>query len=109
MASKEIAPLIAKEFVTLKLDFDRGIGAKDIERRYIDKEQGLPWIAFVDVDGKCLIHSTRPKGGNIGHPAKPDEVDYFKTMLATVKKKLTDEDIKFLIQSLEAFNKAAGI
>ncbi len=109
MASKDVAPLIAKEFVPVKLDFDRGIGAKDIERRFIDKEQGLPWFAFLDGDGKCLIHSTREKGGNIGHPATPDEVAYFKTMLQTVKKRLTDEDINFLIQSIEAFNKAAGI
>ena len=111
MASKDVAPLLAKEFVTVRLDFDRGIGAKDIERRYIKDDQGLPWIAFVDGDGKCLIHSTRDKdkGGNIGHPAKPDEVDYFKTMLQTVKRHLTDDDIGFLIKSIEAFNKAAGI
>ena len=108
MASKDVAPLIAKEFVTVKLDFDRGIGAKEIERRFIDKDQGLPWFAFLDGDGKCLIHSTREKGGNIGHPAKPDEVEYFKTMLQTVKKQLTDDDINFLIKSIEAFNKAAG-
>ncbi len=109
MASKDVAPLIAKEFVTVKLDFDRGIGAKDIEKRFIERSQGLPWFAFLDADGKCLIHSTREKGGNIGHPAQPDEVDYFKTMLQTVKKHLTDDDINFLIQSLVAFNKAAGV
>jgi len=109
MATKDVAALIAKEFVTVKLDSDRGIGAKDIERRFIDKEQGLPWFAFLDVNGKCLIHSTRSNGSNIGHPAQSDEVAYFRTMLQTVKKHLTDNDISFLIQSLEAFNKAAGL
>jgi hypothetical protein len=108
MATKEVEPLIAKEFVTVKLDFDRGIGAKDIELRFIDRSQGLPWFAFLDAEGKCLIHSTGPKG-NIGHPAEPHEVDYFKTMLQTVKKHLTDDDINSLIQSLVAFNKAAGV
>jgi hypothetical protein len=108
MATKEAAPLLAKEFVTVKLDYDRGIGAKAIESRFIAKPQGLPWLAFLDADGKCLINSTREKGGNIGHPDKPDEVEYFKTMLETVKKHLTDDDINSLIQSLVAFNKAAG-
>jgi hypothetical protein len=107
MAAKDVAPLIAKEFITVKLDFDRATGAKDIERRYIEKEQGLPWFAFLDGDGKCLIHSTGPKG-NTGHPAQPEEVAYFKTMLQTVKKHLTDDDISFLIQSIEAFNKTYG-
>jgi hypothetical protein len=109
MASQDVAALIAKEFVSVKLDSDRGIGAKDIERRFIDKDQGVPWFAFLDVNGKCLIHSTRPNGRNIGHPAQSDEVEYFRTMLQTVKKNLTDDDIGILIQSLESFNKAAGI
>ena len=106
MATKDVAALLAKEFVIVKLDIERGIGAKEIERRFISKEPGLPWFAFLDGGGKCLIHSTRPDGGNIGHPFKPDEVAYFKTMLQTVKKHLTESDINFLIQSLEAFNKA---
>ena len=109
MATKNVAELISKEFVTVKLDADRDIGAKDIEKRYIDKEQGLPWFAFLDENGKCLIHSTRPDGGNIGHPAQPSELAYFKTMLETVKKQLAENEISFLIQSLEAFNKAASL
>jgi hypothetical protein len=104
MASKDVAPLLAREFVFAKLDFDRAKGAKEIEKRYIDKEQGLPWFAFLDGDGNALIHSTGPKG-NTGFPAQPDEIAHFKTMLQTVKKKLTDEDIAFLVSSLEEANK----
>jgi hypothetical protein len=109
MATRDVSALIAKDFVTVKLDSDRGIGAKDIERRFIDKEQGLPWFAFLDVNGKCLIHSTRPNGNNIGHPVQSDEVAHFRAMLQTAKKRLTDNDINLLIQSLETFNKAAGL
>ena len=108
MAAKDVAPLIAKEFVTVKLDYDRGIGAKDIEKRFIDQEQGLPWFAFVAPDGKAIVHSTRPKLGNIGHPNAPDEVEYFKTMLQKARKHLTDGDIDTLIASLVAFNTAAN-
>jgi hypothetical protein len=104
MASKDVAPLLAREFVLAKLDYDRAIGAKEIEKRYIDKEQGLPWFAFLDGDGKAIIHSTGPKG-NTGFPAQPEEIAHFKTMLQTVKKKLTDEDIAFLVASLEEASK----
>ncbi len=110
MATKDVAVLVVKEFVPVKIDSDRAIGAKDLAQRLIGKNQdSLPWFAFLNVDGKCLISSIRPNGSNIGHPAKADEVDYFKTMLQTVKKRLTDDEISFLIQSLEAFNKAGGI
>jgi hypothetical protein len=104
MASKDVAPVLGKECVTLKLDFDRAKGAKEIERRYIDKEQGLPWFAFLDGDGKALIHSTGPKG-NTGFPAQPEEIAHFKTMLETVKRNLTDAEIAFLVTSLEEANK----
>ena len=104
MASKDVAPLLAREFVPVKLDFDRAKGAKEIQKRYIDKEQGLPWFAFLDGDGKALIHSTGPTG-NTGFPAQPEEIAHFKTMLQTVKKKLTDEEIAFLVTSLEEANK----
>ncbi len=104
MASKDVAPLLAREFVFAKLDYDRAKGAKEIEKRYIDKEQGLPWFAFLDGDGKALIHSTGPKG-NTGFPAQPDEIAHFKTMLQTVKKKLSDEEIAFLVTSLEEASK----
>ena len=107
MATKDVSLLLAKEFVTVKLDFDRGIGAKDVEKRYIDKEQGLPWFAFVAPDGTAIVHSTGPKG-NIGHPNSADEVEYFKTMLQKARKHLTADDIDALITSLQAFNKAAG-
>src|SRR5450756_1991006 len=84
MASKDVAPLLAREFVAVKLDFDRAKGAKEIEKRFIDKEQGLPWFAFLDGDGKALTHSTGPKG-NTGFPVQPEEIAHFKTMLQTVK------------------------
>ena len=107
MALKNVAPLLSKEFVSVKLDYDRQPDAKEIERRYIDKDQGLPWMAFLDGDGKLLIHST-PAKGNIGHPYQPDEVDYFRQMLQKVKHHLTDADIDALIASLVAANKAGG-
>jgi hypothetical protein len=100
---------LSRDFVTVKLDSDRGIGAKDIAKRYIDKEQGLPWFAFLDANGNCLIHSTRPEGGNIGHPVQPDEIAYFKTMLERATMHLTNQEIDDLVRSLEGFNKAEGI
>jgi hypothetical protein len=107
MASKDVAQLLEKEFVTVKLDFDRAKGAKDIELRYVDKTQGLPWFAFLDGDGDAIITSTGPKG-NVGHPTQPEEVEYFQVMLQKAKHHLTDAEITYLIDSLNAFNKPAN-
>jgi hypothetical protein len=109
MALPDVAPVLNKEFVILKLDFDRGIGAKDIEKRYIATDQGLPWFAFIGGDGQVIITSNKPPtGGNIGHPFQPDEVEHFKVMLQKAKKHLTDGEIDKLIESLVAANKASG-
>ena len=106
MALEDVGPVLAKEFVVVKLDFDRGIGAKDIEKRYIDKDQGLPWFAFVDGDGKAIVTSTGPKG-NVGFPYEPFEIDHFKTMLDQAKRHLTDAEIAALVKSLQDARKKA--
>jgi hypothetical protein len=99
MASKDVAPVLSKAFVTARIDFDRAKGAKEIEQRYIDKEQGLPWFVFLDGDGKALIHSTGPNG-NTGFPSEPDELAHFQAMLEKVAPLLTAQDIRFLMESL---------
>ena len=108
MALPNVAPVLAKEFVIVKLDFDRGIGAKEIQKRYTDKDQGLPWFVFIDREGKGIITSTHEKTGNVGHPYQPNEVAHFKVMLQKVKKNLTDAEIDALIESLIAENKRVG-
>ena len=51
MAAKDVAPILAKEFVNLKLDYDRMPGAKELQLRYAGKNIGLPWFVFLRNDG----------------------------------------------------------
>jgi hypothetical protein len=104
MALKDVAPLLTKEFIPLMLDYDRAIGARDIQKRFIQQEQGLPWFAFVDGDGKAVITSTGEKG-NVGYPWEPHEIAHFKTMLLKVRKSLSAAEIDYLIKSLEEIRK----
>jgi hypothetical protein len=105
MALKDVAPLLTREFIPLMLDYDRAIGAQDIQKRYT-QPQGLPWFAFIDGDGKAVITSTGAKG-NVGYPWEPHEIAHFKTMLLKAKKRLTDTEIDYLIKSLEEIRKKA--
>jgi hypothetical protein len=104
MASTNVAPVLAKEFVSLKLEADRMIGGKEILRRYQTSEGGIPWFVFLDGDGNALVTSDGPKG-NVGFPAAPHEIAHFRSMLERTKRKLTDADIGALVASLEEANK----
>lgn len=102
MALDDVAPLLAREFVTLKLDFDRAKGAREIAVRLAGKEQGLPWFAVVGPDGQPVVTSTGPKG-NVGMPWQPHEVDHFESMLRTSKRRLSDAEVATLVASINEF------
>ena len=104
MASPNVAPVLAKEFVSLKLEADRMVGGKDILKRYQANEGGIPWFVFLDGDGKAVVTSDGPKG-NVGFPAAPHEIAHFRTMLERSKRRLSDADIDALVKSLEDANK----
>ena len=106
MALKDVSPLLVKEFIPLMLDYDRAIGAQDIQKRFTKESQGLPWFVFVDGDGQAVISSTGAKG-NVGYPWEPHEIAHFKVMLQKAKKRLTDAEIDYLIKSLEDIRKKA--
>ncbi len=105
MASKDVAPILAREFVSVRIDNERMTGGRDLVKRYTGKPStSLPWFVFLDGDANALVTSDGPKG-NTGFPAESYEIAHFKTMLEKVKHHLTDEDIAKLIKSLEEANK----
>lgn len=107
MALPNVAPVLAKEFIPTKLDYDRGVGAKDVEHRYVTREQGLPWFAFIDGDGKAIATSDAQPNeqGNVGCPWEPDEIAWFKKMLSTAPRHLSPAEIDGLIASLQEFRR----
>ncbi|MEI9974019.1 MAG: hypothetical protein WDO73_19395 [Ignavibacteriota bacterium] len=58
---------------------------------------GLPYFAFLDEKGAPIVNSRRPRdngqpGDNIGHPAEPQEVDWFMTMLSKAAPRMTRDE-----------------
>lgn len=109
MARPDVAPLLAKDFVDLKIDQDRMTGGKELSAAELKQAGveggGIPWFVFYAADGKLLAHSTGPKG-NCGFPYQADEVEHFGTMLRAARVNLTDADIETLLASLHAIRKA---
>jgi hypothetical protein len=103
MALKDVAPVLGKDFVTLKIDQDRMIGGNELLQRFAKVQGGIPWFVFIDADGRAIITSDDPSKGNIGFPAQDSEIAHFKTMLRKVAKRITPEEIEALGKSLVAF------
>lgn len=106
MERPEVAPLLAKQFVDLKIDTDRMIGGADMLKAArsaagLKEEGGIPWFAFYDAEGKPLESSEGPKG-NVGYPYQDDEIAHFARMLEAARTNLSDEDIAKLRDSLAA-------
>jgi thiol-disulfide isomerase/thioredoxin len=102
LATPEIAKVMGKDYVEVKIDNDRMTGAKEVFARFNpSQEGGIPWFVMLDAAGKPIVTSDGPKG-NIGFPATDDEIAYFVKMLQASKKRLTDADIRALEASLTA-------
>lgn len=103
MAEPEVAAVLGKEFVDVKIDNDRMNGAKAVYERQLAaagvKAGGIPWFVLLDADGKQLAQANGP-GGNVGFPQQDEEIAHFVAMLKAARQHLTDEDIAFLEQDL---------
>jgi thioredoxin-related protein len=96
----EVAGVLGKDFVDVKIDLDRMTGAKEVLTRYNPSAKGgIPWFVMLDGKGKEILNSDGPKG-NIGFPAEAHEIDYFVTMLQKANHRITEQEIDDLRKSL---------
>ena len=107
MAQPSVAQILDKAFVDVKIDIDRMTGGPEMLKRFAgEKEQGVPWFAFVNpATNATLAKSVDSKGGNIGFPVKPDEIEVFAQMLKQANTNLSQQDIDALLTSLKDFSK----
>ena len=102
--SAEVKPIIEKYFVIARIDVQETKekndlntpGGDDLMKR-LGGPAGLPFFAFMDARGAMLVNSMRPgdngkKPENIGHPAQPEEVDWFLVMLHKAVPQMTSEE-----------------
>lgn len=100
MARPEIAAILAKDFVDVKIDEDRTVGGKELEAKFGAGGKGIPWFAFLDGEGRVVADSDGPKG-NTGFPSEAHEVEHFGVMLKKACRNITAAEIETLLQSLK--------
>lgn len=84
-------------------------GADAIRTKYHGDNSGIPYWFILDKNGKLLgdsrlTDSNGKPGGNVGCPAKPEEVDYFINLIGKTSK-LNKEQLELIRQR---FLKNAG-
>lgn len=95
------AELLAKDYINIKVDIDRMTGGKDLLAKYrTGKDGGIPWFVILDGDGKALATSDA-KGGNIGFPTEPADFAHLADILSKTAKKLSPDEQKRLIATLQ--------
>ena len=100
LARSDVAPVMGKDYVDVKVDIDRMDGGKEIFKRYNPKnDSGIPWFVILDSKGKAKVDCMSEKG-NIGFPYEEHEVAHFLKMLEQTKQRLTDAEITVLKASL---------
>lgn len=100
----EVAALIGKAYVPVKIDVDRMIGGKDMDTRFrgtgIEGNRGgIPFFVILDADGNVLGDSVGPKG-NVGFPTQPEEIEHFIRLAKETGRQLTPADLEALKKSL---------
>ncbi len=100
MDQAEIAAILDRDFVIVRVDIDRMTHGKDVLTRFRPSEKGgVPWFAVLDSKGKSLGDSDGPKG-NIGYPFKPEEIDHFMALISREGRRIEPAQQQRLRQSL---------
>lgn len=96
----EVATILSKAFVIVKIDTDRMTGGQALLKAHTKgAQQGIPWFEFLDGTGAALANSTGPEG-NVGFPVAPEEIAWFAEMFTKAGAKLSAADISALKASL---------
>jgi thioredoxin-related protein len=104
MAKPEIATIISKDFVDVKIDIERTIDGEKVMGKFT-KTKGISWIAFLDDSGAIVADSGGPDT-NLGFPYSKEEVAGFVEMLKKAAVKISPADINTLAASLNANREA---
>jgi hypothetical protein len=97
-----VAKILGKDFVDVKIDTERDEGGQSLlEEHRRSKEGGIPWMELLGENGQPIANSDGPKG-NIGFPAEPEEIAYFRAMLKKAARRLGDQELDALMESLRA-------
>ncbi len=101
MNQPEIASILDRDFLIVKVDIDRMTHGKDVMGQVRPNVAGgIPWFAVLDAKGKPAGTSDGPEG-NIGYPFKPAEIDHFMALITKESRRIEASQHERLRKSLK--------
>lgn len=101
LADEQVAEIMAKHFVDVKIDVERTLGGSDLLTSMAkSKRTGIPWSAILDENGEIISESFMGERQNIGFPVTDEEIEAFMLMLTEGAKSMDKPDLAFLGISL---------
>jgi hypothetical protein len=99
-----VRTLLDRDYVLLSIDSGKHAGGAAVAKtlRAAHKGGGIPWMTILDGAGKELVTTDGPKG-NVGCPAQPDEIAWFRTMLERTCSRLKPAELDVIQKHNEAF------
>jgi thioredoxin-related protein len=100
-ARADVAEILGKDFIDVKIDIDRTIGGNEVMARFRKdpKSGGIPWFVFIDAEGKAIGTSDGPDG-NLGCPYTDEEIAAFGELLERAAVTISAAEIDQLRNSL---------
>lgn len=105
---EDVRPLLEKDLVIVGIDASRMKHGPEVwEETVGGLAESMPWMLMTDADRKPLATSNMPSEDSltgtrsIGFPQAEEERTHLGSMLSKVKKRLTDDEIKSLAETLK--------
>lgn len=103
LAQPDVAPVLGRVFVDVKIDQDRMTNGKTVAALLRQgRKGGIPWFVFATAELAPLATSDGPEG-NCGFPAKEHEIEHFLGMLRSTER-FEDAELTALGDSLRRAN-----
>jgi thioredoxin-related protein len=100
LAEPEVAAILDHDYVVTKIDIDRMNDGKRVMMQFRKSDSGgIPWYTILDSKRNSLA-TADGRGGNIGYPYRPEEIDHFLATVKSTSRKIDGEQIEKLHQSL---------
>jgi thiol-disulfide isomerase/thioredoxin len=101
-AASDAAPVLAKYYSVITVDYERNQGAPALAIKLGAKGSvGLPWYAVIDAKAAPLGTSDGPKG-NVGFPNDDSERAQFLSLIKSTAKGMSAEELDLVARAIKA-------
>lgn len=97
---EDIEPIFSRDFVDVKIDIEEMKGGEALMDSYTGGYKGVPFLVILKPDGTVVVDSFAADGRNIGSPRAEWEIEYWNEMMRASVRRITEEEIEYMAETL---------